>query len=104
MIFDELWFWMLIIAVVAIGFGIYMYEISYKSREGVPIWVYLLLILGGALLIIAFVLAVVKYHADKTKAFMEGHMEGQVTKKAVIITPTVTMKRTPPVPVPILEQ
>ena len=86
MIFDELWFWILIIALVAIGFGVYMYEVSYKSKEGVPIWVYLFLALGGALLIIAFIVAIVKYHASKTEAFIEGHLEGQA-ENVVIVPP-----------------
>lgn len=71
MIFNQLWFWMLIASIVAIGFGIYVFEISRGTTRGVPLWSYLLIALGLVLLLIALITAAAHYHAISEAVYLE---------------------------------
>lgn len=95
MIFDQLWFWMLIASIVAVGFGIYVFEISRGTTQGVPIWSYLLIALGLVLLLIALIAAAAHYHAISEAEYIE-QVEGLSVE-----APPVRTVRFAPAPAPV---
>lgn len=89
MIFEQLWFWMLIAAIVAIGFGIYVFEISRGTTRGVPLWSYLLIALGLVLLLIALVAAAAHYHAISEMMYVE-----EIRARPAVTQPNIPVNQT----------
>lgn len=61
-IYTQLWFWMIIVSLIAIGFGIYIYSVYKNTITGVPWWGYFFLIAGAALLILGLFISVNSYY------------------------------------------
>lgn len=62
MIFTQLWFWMLVAAVVALAFGIFLYEITRTATGSAPVWGILFIVLGTILFVMAMVVAGLQYY------------------------------------------
>lgn len=70
-VYDELWFWMLIVGLIALGIGIYLYEIDKKAGVSTPGWGYVLFILAIVLLIAALIVGLTTYyHVPEGKELM----------------------------------
>jgi len=61
-IYTQLWFWMIIVSLIAIAFGIYIYSVYKNTITGVPWWGYFFLIVGAALLILGLFISVNSYY------------------------------------------
>jgi uncharacterized membrane protein HdeD (DUF308 family) len=64
-IFRESWFWMAVVGLIAIIFGIIVYSFARDSINGVPWWAYVLIALGFILLIMSVIISSNNYYFNK---------------------------------------
>jgi hypothetical protein len=72
-IYNEIWFWMMIVGLLSFAFGIIIYSNSKDSITGVPWWAYFFLILGAILLIISLLISFSSYYNQRYKDIIKNN-------------------------------